>query len=91
MTNRIHKQSPSREDHLKLFLKSEEELPWEKQDGQNGQRAHPPDPGAPRRALLRARPQPMASPEAYPLGYVEDMAEVRTPLGVVFTILMTNG
>ncbi len=29
-------------------------------------------------------------PEAYPLGYVEDVAEVRTPLGIVFTILTTN-
>ena len=29
----------------------------------------------------------MATPQAYPLGYVEDVAEVRTPLGIVFTIL----
>ncbi len=29
----------------------------------------------------------MATPQAYPLGYVEDVAEVRTPLGTVFTIL----
>jgi hypothetical protein len=36
------------------------------------------------------RPQPMATPQAYPLGYVEDVAEVRTPLGTVFTILMTS-
>jgi len=28
----------------------------------------------------------MATPQAYPLGYVEDVAEVRTPLGIVFTI-----
>ena len=29
----------------------------------------------------------MATPQAYPLGYVEDVGEVRTPLGIVFTIL----
>jgi hypothetical protein len=29
----------------------------------------------------------MATPQAYPSGYVEDVAEVRTPLGIVFTIL----
>lgn len=29
----------------------------------------------------------MATPQAYPLGYVEDVVEVRTPLGIVFTIL----
>lgn len=51
-------------------------LPWGGQDGQNG---HP------------TRPQPMATPEAHPLGYVEDVVEVRTPLGAVFTILMING
>ncbi len=33
----------------------------------------------------------MATPQAYPLGYVEDVVEVRTQLGTVFTILMTNG
>ena len=32
----------------------------------------------------------MATPQAYPLGYVEDVAEVRTPLGTVFTILITR-
>jgi hypothetical protein len=74
--SRIHMQAPLREDHSKSFLKSEEELPWGGQDGQNG---HP------------TRPQPMATPQAYPQGYVEDEAEVRTPLGIVFTILTTNG
>jgi len=29
----------------------------------------------------------MATPQAYPLGYVEDVGEVRTPLGIVFTFL----
>jgi hypothetical protein len=75
MMNRIHKQSQSREDHSMLLLKSNE-LRWGEQDGQNG---HP------------TMPQPMATPEAYPLGYVEDVAEVRTPLGAVFTILMISG
>ncbi len=30
-----------------------------------GQTSHPPNPGAPRRALSQARPQPMKAPEAY--------------------------
>ena len=34
-----------------------------------------------------ARPQPMATPQAYPPGYVEDVAEVRTPLADFFSIL----
>ena len=34
-----------------------------------------------------ARPQPKNRPEAYPLGYVEDLFEVRTPLGVCFSSL----
>ena len=33
----------------------------------------------------------MATPQAYPQGYVEDVAEVRTQLGLVFTILITEG
>ena len=37
------------------------------------------------------RPQPMATPQAYPLGYVEDGAEVRTPLGTVFIGLSRFG
>jgi hypothetical protein len=45
------------------------------QDGQNG---------------YPTRPQPTVTPQAYPLGYVEDVAKVRTPLGIVFTILL-NG
>src|SRR5688572_15210301 len=36
---------------------------------------HPPTPGAPRRAASRARPQPAPTPQAYPLGYVEDVAK----------------
>jgi hypothetical protein len=54
----------------------EPQLPWIVKDGQNG---HP------------TRPQPMATPQAYPLGYVEDVVEVRTQLGTVFTILMISG
>ena len=33
----------------------------------------------------------MATPQAYPLGYVEDVAEVRTKLGIVFSILPVSG
>ncbi len=33
----------------------------------------------------------MATPQAYPLGYVEDGAEVRTPLGIVFISLLGFG
>ena len=50
-----------------MLLRSEE-LPWGKQDGQNGWCSHPPNPVAPRRAFHHARPQPMATPEAYPSG-----------------------
>jgi len=32
-----------------------------------------------------ARPQPKNRPQAYPLGYVEDLFEVRTQLGVCFS------
>jgi hypothetical protein len=34
------------------------------------------------------RPQPMATPQAYPLGYVEDVVEGRTKLGIVFISLL---
>jgi hypothetical protein len=34
-----------------------------------------------------ARPQPKNRPEAYPLGYVEDLFEGRTPLAGIFSIL----
>ncbi len=37
------------------------------------------------------RPQPMATPEAYPQGYVEDVVEGRTKLGIVFISLMISG
>jgi hypothetical protein len=33
----------------------------------------------------------MATPQAYPLGYVEDVVEVRTQLGIVFSILPVSG
>ncbi len=35
-----------------------------------------------------ARPQPKNRPQAYPLGYVEDLFEVRTQLGVCFSSLI---
>ena len=49
--------------------------PYKKQGGQSG---HP------------TRPQPAATPEAYPLGYVEDVVQARTPLGAAFTTLTIN-
>ena len=60
------------------------------QDAQKGQTSHPPNPGAPRRALSQARPQQMKAPEAQPLGYVEDAFEARTPLAEFFSILLRN-
>ena len=33
----------------------------------------------------------MATPQAYPLGYVEDVVEQRTKLGVVFSSLLGFG
>ena len=48
---------------------------------------HPPNPGAPRRALSQARPQTRTLPEAYPLGYVEDVFEARTTLEAFFSVL----
>ncbi len=36
---------------------------------------------------IPARPQATQEPEAYPLGYVEDSCELRTMLGVIFSIL----
>ena len=35
-----------------------------------------------------ARPQPKNRPQAYPLGYVEDLFEVRTKLEDFFSILL---
>jgi hypothetical protein len=35
------------------------------QDAQKVRLSHPPNPGVPRRAIPRARPQPMKAPEAY--------------------------
>jgi hypothetical protein len=46
-----------------------------KESGQADQNDHP------------TRPQPMATPEAKPLGYVEDVVEARTKLGIVFISL----
>jgi hypothetical protein len=38
--------------------------------------------------VLPARPQPRNRPQAYPLGYVEDLFEVRTKLEDFFSILL---
>jgi hypothetical protein len=37
-----------------------------------------------------ARPQTEQEPEAYPLGYVEDSCELRTPLADFFSILLKS-
>jgi hypothetical protein len=37
-----------------------------------------------------ARPQPKNRPQAYPLGYVEDLFKVRTKLADFFSILLTK-
>jgi len=37
-----------------------------------------------------ARPQPKKAPEAYPLGYVEEAFEARTPLADFFSILLAR-
>jgi hypothetical protein len=37
-----------------------------------------------------ARPQTEQEPEAYPLGYVEDSCELRTPLADFFSILLES-
>ena len=37
---------------------------------------------------IPARPQAEQEPEAYPPGYVEDSCELRTTLGVIFSILL---
>ena len=58
------------------------------QDAQKGQPSHPPNPGTPRRALFQSRPQPKNRPQAYPLGYVEDLFKARTKLEGFFSILL---
>ena len=73
------------------------------QDAQKGQTSHPPNPGAPKRALSQARPQTKNRPQAYPsspahpelprqlvsrVGYVEDLFKARTKLGGFFSILL---
>jgi hypothetical protein len=40
--------------------------------------------------VLPARPQPKNRPQAYPLGYVEDLFEVRTKLEDFFSILLKD-
>ena len=73
------------------------------QDAQKGQISHPPNPGAPRRALSQVRPQPKNRPQAHPssplhpelprqlvsrVGYVEDLLKARTKLEGFFSILL---
>jgi hypothetical protein len=56
------------------------------QDAQKGQTSHPPNPGAPRRALSHARPQRVKT-RGVPSRYVEDLNDARTPLADFFSIL----
>jgi len=60
------------------------------QDAQKGQTSHPPNPGAPRRALSHARPQ-RAKWRRRTLRYVEPLSEARTPLADFFSILSDQG
>ena len=56
-------------------------------DAQNGQRSHPPNPGAPRRAFSRARPQGVGRLRRTLWGTSQGDLRLRTPLGSVFSIL----
>jgi len=56
------------------------------QDAQKGQTSHPPNPGAPRRAVPQARPQRVKD-RAYLLGYVEGLNEARAKMEDFFSIL----
>ena len=57
------------------------------QDAQTGRTSHPPNPGAPRRALPRGRPQRVRA-RGVPLGYVEGLNDARTLLAGCFSILL---
>jgi hypothetical protein len=57
------------------------------QDAEKGHTSHPPKPGAPRRAIPRARPQ-RAKRRRRTLRYVELLSEARTPLVDFFNILL---
>ena len=62
---------------------------YSQQDAQKGQTSHPPNPGAPRRALPQARPQ-RAKRRRRTLRYVEVLSEARTPLAAFFSILLSD-
>ncbi len=57
------------------------------QDAQKGQTFHPPNPGAPRRAIPQARPQ-RAKRRRRTLRCVELLSEARTPLADFFSFLL---
>ena len=57
------------------------------QDAQKGHGSHPPNPGAPRRAVPQARPQ-RAKRRRRTLRYVELLSEARTTLADFFSILL---
>ena len=51
-----------------------------------GQTSHPPNPGAPSRAVSLARPQ-QAKRRGVPLRYVESLSDARTKLAGFFSFL----
>ena len=59
------------------------------QDANKGQTSHLPNPGAPRRALPRARPQLLADPRFtfHASRFTVPWSEARTPLAAFFSIL----
>jgi len=60
------------------------------QDAQNGQTSHPPNPGAPRRALSHARPRSAADPRFtfHASRFTVPGSEARTKLADFFSILL---
>jgi hypothetical protein len=68
------------------------------QDAREGHDSHPPNPGAPRRALPQARPQrakrrrrtgdPLLLRNATGESYVEPLSDARTPLADFFRMLL---
>ena len=57
------------------------------QDAQKSQTSHPPNPGAPKRALPK-QGRSTRRGEAYPLGYVEGLNDTRTLLANYFSMLL---
>ena len=62
------------------------------QDAQKGQNSHPPNPGAPRRALSQSRPQLLADPRFtfHASRFTVPVSDARTKLADFFSILSEN-